>query len=323
MIFNFLRGSSKPSQPSTEKKDTLLERFTHGLSKTRQRFTQTLNQLFLRESIDETFIESLYEALIAADCGPDTTDHIVETLKSKYFQASERPKDLKELVSNVLIDILNEASCPPYTPQSPNEIITVVGVNGVGKTTTIGRLAHQFVKSGHSVALAAGDTFRAAAIEQLQTWGERNSIPVIAQHTGADSASVIFDAYHHAISENIRIVLADTAGRLHNKDHLMEELAKVHRVLGKQDPQAPHQSWLVLDATVGQNGLKQAESFHKHLKLTGIILTKLDGTAKGGIAFAIAHQLKLPIRYIGLGESLEDLAEFNAKNFVHSLIHNT
>ena len=320
MIFNFLRGKSSVDTPEKEKAPSLLARLSGGLAKTRARLSQTLNQLFLREAIDEAFLEQLYDACILADCGPDTADFIVETTKNQYFQAPQKPEDLEAFVADILASILTASDGPAYTPHERNEIILLVGVNGVGKTTTIGRLAHRFHDQGHSVTLAAGDTFRAAAIEQLQTWGERSNTPVIAQHSGADSASVIFDAYQHACSNGIDIVLADTAGRLHNKDHLMAELAKINRVLAKLNPKAPHQTWLVLDATVGQNGLRQAEAFHKHMHLTGIILTKLDGTAKGGIAFAIAHKLKLPIMYVGVGEKREDLMPFDAKSFVAALL---
>lgn len=320
MIFNIFGGSKETTSEPQEKKTTLLQRFANSLGKTRQKLNQTLNQLFLRDAIDTAFLDQLYDALIIADCGPDTSEYIITTVKERYFQAAKKPENLQVFVQDILVEILQKHEYRPYSPSEKNEVITIVGVNGVGKTTTIGRLAHLLQTAGHSVALAAGDTFRAAACEQLQEWGTRNRISVISQNTGADSASVIFDAYQHTIAQNTRILLADTAGRLHNKDHLMAELAKIHRVLGKLNSKAPHQTWLVIDATVGQNGLKQAESFHKHLQLTGVILTKLDGTAKGGIVFAITHQLQLPILYVGLGEGLNDLCEFDAKSFVQGLI---
>ncbi|MEY2908080.1 MAG: signal recognition particle-docking protein FtsY, partial [Pseudomonadota bacterium] len=209
-----------------------------------------------------------------------------------------------------------------HASQSP-AVILMVGVNGAGKTTTIGKLAQRYKREGRSVMLAAGDTFRAAAVEQLQAWGERNQVPVIAQHTGADSASVIFDAVQSARARGVDVLIADTAGRLHNKDNLMEELKKVVRVIKKIDPDAPHEVMLVLDATMGQNAVAQAEHFKAAVDVTGITLTKLDGTAKGGVVFAIAHTLGIPIRFVGVGEALEDLRPFQAKPFVEALFDET
>ena len=199
-------------------------------------------------------------------------------------------------------------------------VILVIGVNGAGKTTTIGKLAHRFQQAGHKVMLAAGDTFRAAAVEQLQTWGQRNNVPVIAQGTGADSASVIFDAFEAARSRNVDVLIADTAGRLHNKANLMNELAKIKRVLGKQEENAPHETLLVLDAGTGQNAVSQATQFHDAIGVTGLALTKLDGTAKGGVLFALARHFDIPVRFIGVGEQLDDLREFKAWEFVSALL---
>ena len=198
----------------------------------------------------------------------------------------------------------------------------MVGINGAGKTTTIGKLAHRFLNEGKQVVLAAGDTFRAAAVEQLQTWGERNQVPVVAQHTGADAASVVFDALQAATTRNADVLIADTAGRLHTRSNLMDELAKIARVMKKIDADAPHEVWLVVDGGTGQNALNQAEQFHATVGLTGIVITKLDGTAKGGILFAIAERLQIPIRYIGIGEGVEDLRPFNADEFVAALFEN-
>ncbi|MCP4966409.1 MAG: signal recognition particle-docking protein FtsY, partial [bacterium] len=215
---------------------------------------------------------------------------------------------------------LGQCDTPVAAPQSGRpQVILMVGINGAGKTTTIGKLAKRLQEDGQSVMLAAGDTFRAAAVEQLQTWGERNDIPVIAQHTGADSASVIFDALQAATARNIDVLIADTAGRLHTKTNLMDELGKIARVMKKIDPEAPHEVMLVVDATTGQNALNQAQQFNQTVGITGITLTKMDGTAKGGILFAIAHKLKIPIRFIGVGEAIEDLRHFDPQEFVDAL----
>jgi fused signal recognition particle receptor len=223
----------------------------------------------------------------------------------------------------LLVATLSDNGQPVDQPTDGPLVILVVGVNGAGKTTTIGKLAHRYLSEGQTVMLAAGDTFRAAAVEQLQAWGERNNVPVIAQHTGADSASVLFDALSAARARNVDVLLADTAGRLNNKAHLMEELEKIVRVIKKADPSAPHETLLVLDSGTGQNAVSQAREFDAAVGVTGIALTKLDGTAKGGVVFAIGQQTKRPIRYIGIGEGIEDLRPFNAREFVDALFSTT
>ena len=246
----------------------------------------------------------------------------VQTCALPIFSRKElnNPEALFEALCEDMVTILKKCEQPLSTESSSPFIILVVGINGAGKTTTIGKLASKFQAQGHSVILAARDTFRAAAVEQLQTWGERHNIPVIAQGTGADSASVIYDAVESAKAKNIDIVIADTAGRLHTQSNLMDELKKIKRVMAKIDVAAPHETLLVMDAGFGQNGLVQAEQFHQALGLTGLALTKLDGTAKGGILFAIAEKLALPIRFIGVGEGIDDLREFKASDFVNALL---
>ena len=261
-------------------------------------------ELFIgKKEIDDDLLDELETQLLVADVGVEATTEIIEKLtqKVKYKELDDADALMAALQSE-LADILEPADQPLVIPEQDTPfVILVVGVNGVGKTTTIGKLARKFQSEGRKVMLAAGDTFRAAAVEQLQVWGERNEIPVVAQHTGADSASVIFDAFEAARARNIDVLIADTAGRLHNKDHLMEELKKVKRVLGKLDPNAPHEVLLVLDAGTGQNALSQARLFHETVQLTGMALTKLDGTAKGGVIFALSKQMKLPIRFLGGG----------------------
>jgi fused signal recognition particle receptor len=256
-----------------------------------------------------------------ADVGVDATSRIIDDLTGRVRRKElSDPERLTAILKQQLEQILNRCDRPvrqaePGRPQ----VILMVGINGAGKTTTIGKLAKRLRDEGQSVMLAAGDTFRAAAVEQLQSWGERNGIPVVAQHTGADSASVIFDALQAATARGIDVLIADTAGRLHTKGNLMEELAKIARVMKKIDPDAPHEVMLVVDATTGQNALNQAVQFNQTVGLTGITLTKLDGTAKGGIVFAIADKLGLPIRFIGVGETIEDLRHFNGTEFVNAL----
>ena len=271
--------------------------------------------------IDEEVLEELESMLVMADVGIDTTTRIIEDLQKRL--ARKELKDVEALRDGLrrsLVDILAPVEQPlDIDPQHRPFVILMVGVNGAGKTTTIGKLAHRFRQQGKQVMLAAGDTFRAAAVEQLQTWGERNDIPVIAQQQGADSASVIFDALQAAAARNMDVLIADTAGRLHTQSNLMDELKKIKRVMGKVDARVPHEVMLVVDATTGQNALNQAQQFNAILGLTGITLTKLDGTAKGGIIFAIAKQLDIPIRFIGVGESIEDLRPFDAADFVDAL----
>lgn len=297
-------------------------RMRQGLSKTRNVLVEGVAELFIgKKEIDEDLLDELETQLLVADVGVEATTDIMTRLteKVKYKELDDADALMAALQAE-LAGILEPADQPLVIPrQGTPFVILVVGVNGVGKTTTIGKLARKFQSEGRKVMLAAGDTFRAAAVEQLQVWGERNEIPVIAQHTGADSASVIFDAFEAARARQIDVLIADTAGRLHNKDHLMEELKKVKRVLAKLDPNAPHEVLLVLDAGTGQNALSQARLFHEAVQLTGMALTKLDGTAKGGVIFALSKQMQLPIRFLGVGERIDDLRPFSANEFVKAL----
>lgn len=302
--------------------DGFFARLKSGLSKTRSRLSDSLGTLVLGEkTIDADLLEDVETQLLAADVGLEATDQVIDNLKKalnrkrlsdpEQFMAALR-EELRAIVAPCDVPLAIQASNKPF-------VMLIVGVNGVGKTTTIGKLAKRFQHDGHKVMLAAGDTFRAAAVEQLQVWGERNNVPVVAQATGADSASVIFDAYQAAKARQTDILIADTAGRLHTKDNLMNELEKIVRVLKKQDPDLPHEILLVLDATTGQNALSQADSFHAAVNLSGLALTKLDGTAKGGVVFALAKRLGVPIRFIGVGEQIDDLRPFNAQQFVDAL----
>lgn len=297
-------------------------RIKSGLSRTRHQFTDGLSKLFLgQKHIDEDLLEEIETQLLTADVGIAATTTIIESITEKYERNElKSAESLHNALKNELTDLLKTCNQPLIIDSSKKPyVILVVGVNGVGKTTTIGKMAKRFQTQGHSVMLAAGDTFRAAAVEQLQVWGERNNVPVVAQHTGADSASVIYDAVASAKAKGIDILIADTAGRLQNKDNLMNELEKVVRVMQKLDSTAPHEVMLVLDAGTGQNALTQAQAFQKAVGVSGLSLTKLDGTAKGGIIFAIAKQLQLPIRFIGVGEQIDDLRPFEADEFVAAL----
>ena len=296
-------------------------RLVKGLLKTKQNIGAGFRSFFLGKKIDDELFEELEEQLLIADIGVPTTSKIIKNLTE---HASRKELQDAELLYQQLkvemADILEPVAQPLEIDSTKKPyVILMVGVNGVGKTTTIGKLARKFQAEGKSVMLAAGDTFRAAAVEQLQVWGERNHIPVVAQSTGSDSASVIFDAMQSAAARNIDILIADTAGRLQNKNNLMDELKKIVRVMKKYDETAPHEIMLTLDAGTGQNAISQAKLFNEAVGLTGLSLTKLDGTAKGGVIFAIADQFKLPIRYIGVGEKIEDLREFNAKEFIEAL----
>lgn len=305
-----------------ETRVSVFERIKQGLGKTRASLTGGLADLFsVGKKIDEDLLEEIETTLLMADVGVTATSEIIDALTEKLERNQLKDgealrKALRDELHGLLKDVTRpleiDAGKQPY-------VILMVGVNGVGKTTTIGKLTKKFQSEGKSVMLAAGDTFRAAAVEQLQVWGERNNVPVVAQHTGADSASVIFDAIQSAQSRGVDVVIADTAGRLQNKDNLMNELSKVVRVMKKLDESAPHEVMLVLDAGTGQNALSQAQVFQQAVGVSGITLTKLDGTAKGGIVFAIARQLQLPIRYIGVGEQAEDLRSFDAETFVDAL----
>ena len=301
-----------------------LGRIRAGLSKTRAGLAEGLGTLFLGgKRLDDTLLEELETRLLVADVGLDATRRILDGLTEKLGR-----KDLltPEVVMNTLAADMTALLAPCEQPlRIPGDgpkpfVILVVGINGAGKTTTIGKLAHHLKTEGRSVLLAAGDTFRAAAVEQLQTWGARNDVPVVAQHTGADSASVIFDAVAAGQARGMDVVIADTAGRLHTQSNLMQELAKIKRVLAKLDSAAPHEVLLVVDGGTGQNALNQAQQFHQAVGLTGVAITKLDGTAKGGMLFAIAQKLGVPIRFIGVGEGIEDLQPFVADDFVAALL---
>ncbi|MFT6463963.1 signal recognition particle-docking protein FtsY [Halopseudomonas sp.] len=322
-------GSAGTVQPGTEpvteqskEPQGFFARMKQGLSKTSVNLGDGMANLFLGEKdIDDELLEELETRLLMADVGIEAATLIMESLQSRVrrHQLSNRKalytalqNELEALLANVAKPMVISADKKPF-------VILVVGVNGVGKTTTIGKLAKRLQGEGKQVMLAAGDTFRAAAVEQLQVWGERNKIPVVAQHTGADSASVIFDALQAAKSRGADVLIADTAGRLHNKDNLMDELKKVNRVLAKLDPEAPHEVLLVLDAGTGQNAISQTKLFDQAVGLTGLALTKLDGTAKGGVIFALAKQFGLPIRFIGVGEQIDDLRPFTASEFVKAL----
>jgi fused signal recognition particle receptor len=300
----------------------LFARLKRGLSLTRNSLSAGLNELILGEkTIDSELLDDIESQLLSADVGIEATDQVIQNLKSSLNRKQlANQSDLLAALKNELASILTPCNIPlEVTVTSKPFVILMVGVNGVGKTTTIGKLAKRLQAQGNKLVLAAGDTFRAAAVEQLQVWGERNDIPVIAQATGSDSASVIFDAYQSAKAKGADVLIADTAGRLHNKNNLMNELEKIVRVLRKQDERLPDEVMLVLDATTGQNAVAQARSFHDTVNLSGITLTKLDGTAKGGVVFAIAKQLKLPIRFIGVGEQVDDLRPFVADQFVEAL----
>jgi len=309
-------------KPVSEKKGWF-SRIRAGLGKTRANLTDGLADLFMgRKQIDDDLMEELETQLLMADVGIEATTEIIDRLADRVSRKELKdPQALYRALQEELAASLEPVTEPLALPPKGEGpfVILVIGVNGVGKTTTIGKLTQRFQREGRSVMLAAGDTFRAAAVEQLKVWGERNDVPVIAQHTGADSASVIFDALSAAKARGVDVLIADTAGRLHNKAHLMEELKKVHRVMGKIDGSAPHEVMLVLDAGTGQNALAQASTFHEAVPITGVTLTKLDGTAKGGIIFALARQLGTPIRFIGVGEGLDDLRPFVAREFVDAL----
>ncbi|MEM7255529.1 MAG: signal recognition particle-docking protein FtsY [Pseudomonadota bacterium] len=323
------RSKSKTESPdnaqaSAEPRRGLFGRLKDALTKTRSGFVEGVVGLFAgRKTIDASIVEEIETLLLSADVGVSATDRIVDdlTARLKRNQLGDGDAVLAALRENML-DILSPVNAPftlPATTGKPFVILTV-GVNGAGKTTTIGKLAKRLTADGKSVMLAAGDTFRAAAIDQLNVWGERNNVPVIAQHPGADSASVVFDALQAATARGVDVLIADTAGRLHTQAGLMEELKKVRRVLGKIDDSAPHETLLVLDAGTGQNALNQAEQFAAAVDVSGIALTKLDGTAKGGVILSIADRLELPIRFIGVGEAVEDLRDFDAAEFVDALL---
>ena len=315
-MLNFFKKTQSQDPQEVKNKTSLKER----LFKSKKKLGDGLSSLVIgKKKIDEDLLEELEMLLIGSDIGIQTTDKVIEVVRKKASRKELKDEDslyqlIKEELESLLIkeNLLEPSSNNPF-------VILVVGINGAGKTTTIGKLAKLFQGEGKSVMLAAGDTFRAAAVEQLQVWGERNDIPVIAQKTGADAASVVYDAYQSAIAKDIDILIADTAGRLHTQDNLMQELEKIKRVLKKHNEDAPHETLLVIDGGSGQNAIQQANEFHKSINLTGLAITKLDGTAKGGVLFSISNSLQLPIRYIGVGEAIEDLKPFNAKDFVNAL----
>lgn len=320
-------AEKEPSeQAEPEKKKGFFARLKAGLSKTRKSFSDSLSNLILgKKEIDDDLLDDLEMILLTADVGIEATDRIIQNLTQQVSRKELKdPQALIDALKTQLQEILDPMSRPLEIDEFLNAnggpyVILMVGINGVGKTTTIGKLAKKFQLEGKSVMLAAGDTFRAAAVEQLQTWGERNNVPVIAQKTGADSAAVIFDAVQSAKAKNIDVLIADTAGRLHTQSNLMEELKKVKRVIGKVDDTAPHEVMLVIDAGTGQNALNQTKQFHDAVGVSGITLTKLDGTAKGGIVYALAEQCQIPIRFIGVGEKIDDLRPFDSKDFTAAL----
>lgn len=301
-------------------KEGFFARLKRSLLKTKENLGSGFISLFRGKKIDDDLFEELEEQLLIADVGVETTRKIIANLTEGASRKQLKDAEaLYGLLKDEMGEILAKVDEPLNIEGKTPFVILMVGVNGVGKTTTIGKLARQFEQQGKSVMLAAGDTFRAAAVEQLQVWGQRNNIPVIAQHTGADSASVIFDAIQAAKARNVDVLIADTAGRLQNKSHLMEELKKIVRVMKKLDEEAPHEVMLTIDASTGQNAVSQAKLFHEAVGLTGITLTKLDGTAKGGVIFSVADQVGIPIRYIGVGERIEDLRPFKADDFIEAL----
>jgi fused signal recognition particle receptor len=307
-------------QPVTQEKPK--SRLWQQLARARNNFTEGLGDLFLgKKAIDDELLEEVETRLIMADVGQATTRALIDALHQQISRKQINDAEaLFETLSQLMIERLERVQKPRPAPTEQPHIIVVCGINGAGKTTTIGKLAHHYKQSGHKVMLAAGDTFRAAAVEQLITWGERNQIPVIGEPGRQDSASVLFDAAQSARARNMDVLIADTAGRLHTQGGLMDELKKLIRVVSKSIPGAPHEILLVLDASIGQNALNQARQFHEAVGVTGLIVTKLDGTAKGGILFAIADELKLPIDFIGVGEQIADLRPFDPKGYVDALL---
>lgn len=324
-MLNVFKRKKPTETPETPEKSGFFARLKAGLAKTRATFTSSIANLILgKKTLDHDTLELIETHLISADVGVQATTELVQQLTQKLArnELNDTEAALQSLKDD-MIAMLKPCEIPLSIPANDAPfVILVVGINGSGKTTTIGKVANHLKNSGKNVMLAAGDTFRAAAIEQLQIWGERNQIPVVAQQPGADTAAVVYDAMASAKARKINVLIADTAGRLHTQSHLMEELKKVRRVLTKLDPTSPHETLLVLDASIGQNALNQAKQFHEAIGVTGLVITKLDGTAKGGIIFAIAKQLRLPIRFIGVGEGIDDLRPFVADEFVAALFEN-
>lgn len=314
----------KLKEKITKSTDSVTEKFKEGLTKTRDSFSGKVNDLIARyRKVDEEFFEELEEILIQADVGFDTVMELIDELKLEVKRRNiQDPRDVQSVISEKLVDIYNageEQSSQLNIQQDALTVILFVGVNGVGKTTTIGKLAHKFKSEGKTVLLAAGDTFRAGAIDQLEVWGDRVGVETIKQGEGSDPAAVMYDAIQAAKSRKADILLCDTAGRLQNKVNLMKELEKVKRVIEREVPGAPHEVLLVLDATTGQNALIQAKTFKEATNVSGIVLSKLDGTAKGGIVLAIRNELKIPVKFVGLGEKMDDLQEFDAEKYVYGL----
>jgi fused signal recognition particle receptor len=316
--------ASEPVPVEKTESISLFQRFKRGLSRTSNQLAEGIGSLVLgKKEIDDELLEDIEAQLLSADVGIDATTKIIDQLTESVKRKELTDGDaLYAALQKQLRDLLTPIEKPLHTvAKNQPFVILVVGVNGVGKTTTIGKLAKRFQNEGKQVMLAAGDTFRAAAVEQLEVWGERNQVQVVAQHTGADSASVIYDAVQSAQAKKIDVLIADTAGRLHNKNHLMDELAKVKRVMAKLDAAAPHEVLLVLDAGTGQNALNQTQQFIDAAGVTGLVLTKLDGTAKGGVIFALSERFGLPVRFIGVGEGIDDLQPFSASTFVDALFN--
>jgi len=333
-MFDFLKRKKKPEDESQQNpaenapieeaaqtQGGFFSRLKQGLAKTRASFTSGLATLFLgKKELNDDLLAEIETALLSADVGVETTEQLIKTLTQKLARKELNDAQaafmcLKQEMLNILTPVSKPLSVSDHKPF----VILVIGVNGSGKTTTIGKLANYYKKDRKNIMLAAGDTFRAAAIEQLQVWGERNQLPVIAQQPGSDTAAVIYDAVQAAKARETDLLIADTAGRLHTQSNLMAELQKVKRVIGKVDAEAPHEVLIVLDATLGQNALNQVCQFNQAIGITGIVLTKLDGTAKGGIIFAIAKETGIPIRFIGVGEKIDDLRPFNADDFINAL----
>ena len=321
-MFGFKSKNKEKTEEIQEEKAGFFKRLKQGLSKTRSGLTGRLDRLFLgKREIDDDLLDELEEILFTSDLGVKASQELIEVVREGVARKSlGNPDQLKTALKEKIIEFLDIEE-PEVKEPGPDEplVIMMIGVNGVGKTTTIGKVANLLKNEGKEVMLAAADTFRAAAAEQLTIWGDRVGVDVIRQNEGADPSAVVFDAVSAAMSRNVDVLLIDTAGRLHTKVNLMDELNKIYRVAGKKLPGSPHQVWLVLDSTTGQNAVSQAEMFHKTLGLDGIILTKLDGTAKGGIVVGISRQLGIPIKYIGIGEKIDDLRPFNASDFVEAI----
>lgn len=317
----------KLKETIAKRTDSVTEKFKEGLAKTRNSFSEKVNDLVARyRKVDEDFFEELEEILIQADVGFETVMELVDELKMEVKRRNiQDPSEMQDIISEKLVEIYQdgeEALSKMNIQDDGLTVILMVGVNGVGKTTTIGKLAYKYKQEGKKVLLAAGDTFRAGAIDQLEVWGERVGVEVIKQSEGSDPAAVMYDAVQAAKSRGVDILLCDTAGRLQNKVNLMKELEKVKRVIEREIPGAPHEVLLVLDATTGQNALVQAKTFKESTDVTGIVLTKLDGTAKGGIVLAIRKELKIPVKFVGLGEKMDDLQEFDPEQYVYGLFSN-